>query len=364
MSDPLRFVKPAVRRVAAYTLAPRPSRVKLDQNENPYELPDTVKRHVLERAMARPWARYPDFNPEPFCARLAAHAGWRADGVLAGNGSNELIEALLMVTVSEGTPVVIPEPTFTLYSLLTGILGGRAVPVPLDDRLRYDAPALSAAQRDSGATLTIVCSPNNPTGCSLSRDAIEELCAGSGLVVVDEAYGEFATWSAVELLERHPNLIVLRTFSKAVALAGLRVGYLLAAPELVREINKARLPYNLNFFSQIAAETALDDWGSVSGAIARILREREALAAALARVPGVRCYPSDGNFLLVELRDAKPRPVFEALAAEGILVRDVSRYPRLERCLRISVGSPEESLALLDALPGALERGREQLEAQ
>jgi len=364
MSDPLRFVKPAVREIDAYTLKPRPSRVKLDQNENPYELPETVKRRVLQQALARPWARYPDFNPEPFCARLATHAGWRTGGVLAGNGSNELIEALLVVTVSEGTPVVIPEPTFTLYALLTGILGGRAVRVPLDGSLRYDPDALLAAQRENGAALTIVCSPNNPTGSSLSRDGIERLCAGNGLVVVDEAYGEFAPWSAVELLDRYPNLIVLRTFSKAIALAGLRVGYLLAAPELVREVNKARLPYNLNFFSQLAAEAALEDWGSVSGAISRILREREALGAALARVPGVRCYPSDANFLLIELLDARPRPVFEALAAQGILVRDVSRYPRLGRCLRISVGSPEESLALLEALPAALERAREQVEAE
>ena len=363
--DPLKHVKPTVRALSAYTLAARRAAVKINQNENPFELPPAVKRRIAETALAREWSRYPDFDPRELQEALAAFSGWRADGVLAGNGSNELIEALLVITVGEGTPVVIPEPTFTLYALLTGILGGSPVRVPLDAELRYDAGAIASARAASRAPLTVVCSPNNPTGGALAPDDVERLCAeDDGLVVIDEAYGEFSDWSAVPLLERFANLVVLRTFSKALALAGLRVGYLLAAPELVVEIDKARLPYNLNFFSQLAAEAALDDWGSVSGAISRILREREALGAALARVPGVRCYPSDANFLLIELQDARPRPVFEALAAQGILVRDVSRYPRLGRCLRISVGSPEESLALLEALPAALERAREQVEAE
>jgi histidinol-phosphate aminotransferase len=346
----------------AYTLSPHPSKVKLNQNENPHELSDSFKRAVVERALARPWGRYPDFFPKDLHVMLADHIGWRSDGVLVGNGSNELIEALLVVTVGQGTRVVIPEPTFTLYGMVTAMLGGEAVRVPLDAELRYDPDALSRARAQSGAAVTIVCSPNNPTGSSLPSGAVERLCEDdSGLVVIDEAYAEFSGWSAVPLLQRYSNLIVLRTLSKAGALAGLRIGYLLASPELVSEVNKARLPYSLNFFSQIAAEEILGDWEAVAERVERIVNERGVLAAALARLSGLRCYASDANFVLVELQDAHPVAVFEALAAEGILVRDVSRYPGLSRHLRISVGTPDQNAALVAALPRALALARVQV---
>jgi histidinol-phosphate/aromatic aminotransferase/cobyric acid decarboxylase-like protein len=388
--DPLRHVKPAVRALNAYTLAERPAAVKLNQNENPWDLPEAWKRRVLAQALARPWSRYPAFDPSELLQALAAFAGWRADGILAGNGSNELIEALLVVAVGPGTRVVIPEPTFTLYAMLTTILGGEAVRVPmlrkagrLSSRhpaaaslsgfepgsgstdsavppdpggpFSYDPDALLEARRASGASLTIVCSPNNPTGTSLPLADVERLCGdGDGLVVIDEAYHEFAGRSVVPLLERHPNLVVLRTFSKAMALAGLRVGYLLAAPELVREVNKARLPYNVNFFSQLAALAALEERETLAASVTRLVGERERLLARLADVPGVRAHASDANFFLLELLAADPRAVFEAMARRGVLVRDVTAYPLLERCLRVSVGSPEENDAFLHALGTAL----------
>jgi histidinol-phosphate aminotransferase len=353
--DPLRHIKPAVRDIRAYTLAAREAPVKINQNENPWDLPESVKRRVLDHALARPWSRYPDFDPRELTEALAAHAGWRPDGVLAGNGSNELIEALLLVTVGPGTRVVIPEPTFTLYALLTGILGGEAVRVPLTESLCYDGDALVTARRESGAALTIVCSPNNPTGTSLSRTDLERLCsAGDGLVVLDEAYHEFAGETAVPLLEKHPNLIVFRTFSKAMALAGLRVGYLLASPDLVREVNKARLPYNLNFLTQAAALAALDEHETLGGMVRTLVEEREALLRKLADLPGVRAWPSRANFFLLELEEASPQAVFESLYRRGVLVRDVTAYPMLSRCLRISVGTPEENETFLHALGAAL----------
>ena len=145
--EALRHVKPAVRGLKAYTLAARRAPVKINQNENPHDLPEGLKRRVLERALERPWSRYPDFDPKELLDALASFAGWRRDGVLAGNGSNELIEALLLVTVGPGARVVIPEPTFTLYALLTGILGGQAVCVSLGRDFEYDGEMLRAAQR-------------------------------------------------------------------------------------------------------------------------------------------------------------------------------------------------------------------------
>jgi histidinol-phosphate aminotransferase len=353
--DPLRHVKPAVRSLAAYTLAAREAPVKLNQNENPFELPEALKRRVLERALARSWSRYPEFDPKELVEALAASAGWRPDGVLAGNGSNELIEALLLVTVGALTRVLIPEPTFTLYALLTAMLGGETTRVSLGPQLEYDLAAILQARRTSGASVTIVCSPNNPTGGVLSVPEVRRLCEdGDGLVVIDEAYHEFSGETVVPLLAEHPNLVVLRTFSKARALAGLRVGYLLASPELVREINKARLPYNINFFSQLAALAVLEEREALDRSVRELVALREELARELRALPGVRPFASRANFILIELAQADPKAVFESLYRDGVLVRDVTAYPRLERCLRVSVGTAEENLVFLQGLARAL----------
>jgi histidinol-phosphate aminotransferase len=359
--DPLRHVKPAVRTLAPYTLAVREARVKINQNENPWDLPEALKRRVLEKALARPWSRYPDFDPSELLEALARFSGWRADGILAGNGSNEAIEALLLVTVGPGTKVVIPEPTFTLYALLTTILGGEPVRVPMlrpeghASGFRYDVEALLESRRSSGASVTIVCSPNNPTGTSLALEDVERLCEDrDSLVVIDEAYHEFSARTVVPVLERHPNLIVLRTFSKAMALAGLRVGYLLASAELVREVGKARLPYNVNFFSQAAALAALQEEETLATSVRRLVAERERLLARLAGLPGVRAFPSDANFFLLECLFADPKAVFASMLRRGVLVRDVTSYPMLDRCLRVSVGTEEENDAFLHALGTAL----------
>ncbi len=356
MTSPLRHVKEAVRSQKAYSLTPRPAPVKIDQNENPYDLPETLKRRVLEEALGRPWSRYPAFEPKELLETLASFSGWRSDGILAGNGSNELIEALLVVTVGPGTKVVVPEPTFTLYGLLTRILGGEVVSVALDADLEYDSEAVARARRDNAAPVTIVCSPNNPTGCVFPRDHVDRLCRETdGLVVVDEAYHEFADQSVVPLLADNVNLVVLRTFSKAMGLAGLRVGYLLASPDLVREVNKARLPYNVNFFSQMAAMATIDAWGALQETVRRIVAAREEVFTELREIPGVRPYPSKANFILFAVDGPGPRAVFEDLLSRGALVRDVSAYPRLAQCLRVSVGTEGENRLFLDALRESME---------
>jgi histidinol-phosphate aminotransferase len=357
--DPLAHIKPAVRGIRAYTLAARQAPVKINQNENPYDLPEAVKRRVLAQALERPWSRYPEFDPKELVERLAEFAGWRPDGVLAGNGSNELIEALLLVTVGPGTRVVVPEPTFTLYALLTRVLGGEVIGLPLGPELEFKSEEIRRVRRELRAPVTIVCSPNNPTGSLLPVDDVAALCAEhDGLVVIDEAYHEFAGQTVVPLLARHPNLVVLRTFSKAMALAGLRVGYLLASPELVREVNKARLPYNLNFFSQAAALAALEERAALQEVVDRLKDARQDLLHHLYRIPGVRPFTSAANFILFELAEADPQAVFEALYARGVLVRDVTSYPRLSRCLRVSVGTDEENQAFLAALRHAVEQQR------
>ena len=345
-------IKPQVRALSAYTLDPVETPIKINQNENPFDLPAEIKDEVLRRVRGRAWSRYPDFVPASLLERLAGFSGWRADGILAGNGSNELIQSLMMVTVGEGTKVVIAEPTFTLYRLQASVLGGDVTGVPLDEDLRFDVAAIERAASDAGAHLVVVCSPNNPTGCALEPEAVAGLCERApGLVVVDEAYHEFSGTTVVPLLERYPNLVVLRTFSKAMAMGGLRVGYMLAAPEIAAEVNKAKLPYNLDIVSMAAAEVAMERYDELLRPLVETLvRERERVIPAVAAIEGLEPFPSHANFFVVRSRRVPARELFDRLVARGILVRDVGRYPMLDGFLRISIGTPEENDALVDAL--------------
>src|SRR5918911_1514247 len=170
MANPLDKIKPRVRGLKAYTLKPDRGAVKLNQNENPWGAPEAVRAETLRRLEGRAWSRYPDFIPASLHEKLAAFAGWRADGIVAGNGSNELIQALLMVTVGEGRRVLISEPTFALYRQIATVLNGEVISVPLAPDLTYDAPALRSAIIEHKPRVTIICSPNNPTGCVISDE--------------------------------------------------------------------------------------------------------------------------------------------------------------------------------------------------
>jgi histidinol-phosphate aminotransferase len=286
---------------------------------------------------------------------VAEATGWPSGGILVANGSNELIQAALAVTVGPGVSVVIPEPTFTLYRLMTEVNGGEVVSVPLDGELRFDVDAVVHAAQRTDAAVVVLCSPNNPTGAALARDEIQRVHDATGaLILLDQAYVEFGGYDARPLLADHPRLVLLRTFSKAMSLAGLRAGYLLAHPALVTEINKAKLPYNINFFSEVAAAEVLRNRHLLAPQVQIIREERDRLYAALRAMPAVRVFASAANFIL--FRVAEHKTVFQRLLDEhGILVRDVSGYPMLEGCLRVNAGSPEEDDAFLAALHAILE---------
>ena len=351
MRDALENIKTYVREMRPYSLRFEPARIKLNQNENPWDMPIEIKRETFRRLRDRPWSRYPEFVPSSLIKRLAEFSGWTADGVLVGNGSNELIQALLMVSVCEGKRVLISEPTFALYRQVATLLGGEVVSVPLSRELIYDVDALKAATESLKPDVTIICSPNNPTGCTIAEpDLVSLLGASSGLVAVDEAYFEFAGETAVSLLNQHDNLVVLRTFSKALAMAALRVGYLLTTPALAREISKALLPYHLNFFSQTAAEVAIEMYeAELKPLVTVILAERDRVCGELKRIPGLEPVSSRANFMVV--RSAiQPRRIFEELLKRGILIRDVTGYPMLQDYFRIGVGTPEENNLLLKLL--------------
>ena len=357
-------IKDSVRRLRPYTLAPHRASVKLNQNENPWDAPVEIKQETLNRMGNRAWSRYPDFTPRRLHERLAEFSGWQPDGIIAGNGSNELIQALLMVTIGQRKRVLITEPTFALYRQITTVLDGEVVSIPLSSDLRFDTAALLKEIEETQPAVTIICSPNNPTGCVISDEELVVLLkAARGVIVVDEAYHEFANpgspagqpgWggghSAVPLLGDHENLVVLRTFSKAMAMAALRVGYLLASPELVREIAKAVLPYNLNALSQTAAEVAIEMFeAKIQPLVEAICAERDRLYVELAGIPGLIPVQSQANFMVVR-SSMEPKRVFIELLKRDILIRDVSGYSMLSDYFRVSVGTPAENDLLLEAL--------------
>ncbi len=351
MTNKIEIIKPQVRALRAYTLSPHHATVKINQNENPWETPVKIKEEIDRRLTNHRWSRYPDFTPARLHKCLASHAGWTAEGVLAGNGSNELIQAVLMVTVGKGKRVLLSEPTFTLYRQIATVMEGEVSSVPLTSNLTYAGGELRRVVVEINSDITIICSPNNPTGCVLPDEDLRELLKTSnGLVVIDEAYHEFADHSVVSLLNEYRNLIVLRTFSKAMAMAGLRIGYLLAAPEIAREVSKALLPYNLNVISQTAAEVAIELYEEeLRPMVQKIIAERGRLFSELAKISGLTPIKSEANFMVVKSR-VNPRAVFEQLLGRDILIRDVSSYPMLSDYFRVSVGKPEENDKLICAL--------------
>jgi len=352
----LALIKPEVRAQTAYTLSAPAAPRKLNQNESPFDVPGTLKDAVIRAMRDEAWNRYPPFAPTDLLERLAARHGWTADGVLAGNGSNELIQATLAVTVGAGTPVVTPVPTFSLYRLLVAVYGGRHVPVPLTADFRFDVEGLVRAACETRAPVIVVNSPNNPTGTPFPDGAVERLLAETeALVVMDEAYQDFGGPTAIPLLGDQLRLVVLRTFSKAMSLAGLRFGYALAHPSVAGEIAKAKLPYNVNRVTLAAAHAALDAADLLAARVQQVRENRDRLYGRLSGIAGLRAYPSAANFVLIRCEARPVAEVFTRLVQEhGILVRDVSGGPGLEGCLRITAGTEDDVAAVGRALEAIL----------
>jgi histidinol-phosphate aminotransferase len=350
MSSPLDKIKPNVRAITAYTLAPLEAPIKINQNENPFGMPFAIKEKVMLRAMRHDWARYPDFVPMSLLKKLADYTGWIPEGVMAGNGSNEMIQSVVNSIVEKGVRVVLPEPTFSVYRQVINVAGGEIISVPLNEDLTFNFPRLASKIVTSKAGLAIICSPNNPTGCVINARDLATIARNSdGIIVVDQAYLEIGGEDFIPLLGEYKNLVILRTFSKAMAMGGLRVGYCLAAPELIREFNKAKMPYSLNFFSMIAAEVALENLHLLRPLVEQMRQERERLFAELQEIEGLSPVPSAANFFCVKTA-IPPKELFERLHARGILIRDISKAPMLSEYVRISVGTPEENDRLIAAL--------------
>jgi histidinol-phosphate aminotransferase len=343
-------VRPEIRALAAYPVAKAEGMIKLDAMESPFPLPDAVRARLASILSAVPINRYPDGGADGVKAALReAFAIPGAHGILLGNGSDELIQIITSALAAPGAVMLAPEPTFEMYRTNALYAGMRFVGVPLLADFALDAEAMLAAIAREQPALVFLAYPNNPTGNLFPAADIERILhAAPGLVVVDEAYFAFADASFLPRLPEFANLVVLRTVSK-IGMAGLRLGYAVAAPELVAELNKVRPPYNLNALTQAAAQVLLAERAMIDQWSGALKAERSRLASTLAAIPGVTVFPTRANFVLIRVPDA-PR-WFEAVRRAGILVK--SRHGvhfRLEHCLRLTVGTPAENDALVAAL--------------
>ncbi len=352
----LQRIRPAVRAVSPYVVGgvENPP-VKLNQNESPYDLPEDLKEELLDVYRAIPFNRYPEEQPRRLVRAFARHIGCAPEGILAGNGSNELTYTLGLVLIEPGSAVVLPRPMFSLYEKVVRLHEGRLVSIPPLSDLRFDGEAILQAVERHDPVLTVLTTPNNPTGLAMPIEEIEPIvAAASGFVVVDEAYVEFTDEvSAQTLLGRYPNLIILRTLSKACGLAGLRLGFLLGHPTVVAEILKARLPFMVDPLAEAAA-LALLARPELLAERARLLKEsRQSLERSLREMNGVEVLPSQANFVLFRT-PVEPTALMVRLAQSGVLVRNMGGYPELAGFLRVNAGTESENKAFLVALKNAL----------
>ena len=329
-------IKQGVLNNKEYTLKVIDAKIKLNQNESPFDLPSHIKEKILERVSNASWNIYPDFIPVALYKKVGNYFGLDENHVLLGNGSNEMINTILTATLEKGKKLIIPTPTFTVYKLLGNNLNADVIEVPLHKDFSFDLDVIIKEAQAQGS-VTVICSPNNPTGTTMSKSAIITLLeASEGLVVIDEAYIQFGGESVLELIKEYDNLIILRTLSKAVGLAGARLGIMISNPSLILQLDKVKLPYNLDVFSLAVFDEVFNYMQELEENAIYLVNERE-------RVLKI----ADGCLL---------GGVFGRIIRNKYL--KLLKIPRaqcfklssLDNCLRISIGDETQNNALLKAL--------------
>lgn len=353
-ATPETLIREDILRLSAYHVPSAVGMVKLDAMENPYRLPEMARVELARALVEAPINRYPDPTAPALKAMLRQVMRIPAGaGLMLGNGSDELIQLITHAVGRPGAVVLAPEPTFAMYRMNAQIAHIRFEGVALDRDFTLNADRFLAKIDELKPALIWIAYPNNPTGnCYPDADIEAIIRAAPGLVVLDEAYNIFAARSFLGRLAQFPNLIVMRTVSK-VGLAGIRLGYAAAAPQWIDQLDKVRPPYNVSVLTQVVGEIALRYAAEFDLQAERIKVERARIIERLAALPGVQCFPTEANFVLVRVPDA---PKLDAqLRRRKILIRNFhGGHPLLEHCLRLTVGTPEENEQLLKAFAEGL----------
>ena len=329
--------------------------VRLNTNESPYPPPLLVMEDMARRVATLSLNRYPDRNFVELREALAAHIGTLTERIWAANGSNEIIQQLVQAFGGSERKALTFEPTYAMHSHITRVCGTRLIRGRRNPDFSIDLDACLQAISVGRPDIVFLCSPNNPTGNTMSEDDIEAICdAAPGLVILDEAYAEFAGHSSWRLVEDHEHLVCVRTFSKAFRLAGARLGYMIAQPSVIDEVLKVRLPYHLSSLTQAAGLTALAHAVELATTVETIRHERDRLYNELATTGSITAYPSGANFILFRPESLPGSEVWHRLLDRGVLIRDFSSTQGCEGCLRVSVGTAAQDERFLDALAESL----------
>lgn len=350
------LVRPAVSDSPDYPFVALDAAVKLDQNESPFDFPEELKRLVVDRWLRFSWNRYPELMAESVRRSLAIYEQWTEEGTLITTGSNVLIGLIAQMS-GIGRHVITVKPNFALYSLDAKLLGCQLTEIPLGLDFALDLNGFIEVLKQYSLVGGVIYlpQPHAPTGSLMDIEGLEYLLKNypDWVVVLDEAYHQFAQESLMSWLKVYPNLILLRTFSKAWGLAGLRLGYALGQPSLMRQLKKLVPPFPLSCPQSITLQVALEHSDYVTKRVSLIISERERIFQALQQHPSWTTYPSQGNFLLIRTPDAKE--AHESLLKQGVLVRRQDSYFGLEGCIRVSIGSPQQNDRFLTAALGSQE---------
>ena len=333
-----------------YQIEGRKYPVKLDANESPFDMDSKLKTALLNKLKKIEFNRYPDGNASELKKALAGYLKVKESNLCVGNGSDEVLQCIITAFCGKKDKVVFPVPSFSIYKILTLIAGAEPVSVNLVQRLNtFDLNSEAIAGETKKAKLLIIAYPNNPTGNCFSEDIIRNIIGHKKtIVIIDEAYHEFCGKTFLPLIKSHENLIVLRSFSKVLGLAGIRVGVAIANKNIIKEVEKVRLPYNVNSISQEIALFALKNKSRIFANIKKIIKERERLFDGLLKIKKVFPFKSDANFVLFMVENADM--VYENLKKKGILVRNLNEPGILNNCLRVTVGTKSENNKFLKEL--------------
>ncbi len=347
-----RLVRPEVRALTAYKVPPATGMVKLDAMENPYVWPDSVKQAWLDRIAQVEINRYPEPAAQAVKDGLRRVMAIPAEfDLLLGNGSDEIIQILAMAVAGDDCCIMAPEPSFVMYKMIATFCRIDYVGVPLDSQFDLDLAAMLEVVERQQPALIFLAQPNNPTGNLYSVEKIRRIAeASTGLVIVDEAYTAFTDADSLHLLNDYDNLLIMRTLSK-VGLAGLRLGLLVGRPQWLGELEKLRLPYNINTLTQASAVFALEHFDVLRQQTEQLRIARAELLQGLQALSGLQVWPSEANFLLVRVIDRSVVDLHQGLKQAGVLVKMLDgSHPSLAGCLRINVSTAQENRLLLDTL--------------
>lgn len=327
--------------------------VRLNTNESPYPPPQAWVEALRDELSDIEFHRYPDRSATGLRRALAEMHRVRSDQVFAANGSNEVLQSLCLAYGGAGRTAAVFKPTYALHSHIAHLTGTAVIEAGRRTDFSIDVDVVADVVAGSRPAITFLCSPNNPTGMADDATTVRHVLAavsdGGGLMVVDEAYGQFADWSAMSLVDDDVPLVVTRTFSKTWSLAGMRLGYLVGPAAVVANLERVALPYHLDAVSQAAGRLALCHVGEMEARVGAIVAERRRVLACLQEL-GMTTWPSQANFILFRPPGGQGRELWQALVARSVLVRDTSSWPGLEGCLRVTVGKPEENDRFLAAL--------------